>query len=125
MSLTLLIPVLGQVLDKIFPDQDKANEAKAKLLEMQLNGELTKIEGQLEINKQEAAHESIFVAGWRPAIGWVCALALAFQFLIRPILTAFHAFPNDIPGLDGMLWELMFGMLGMGALRTVEKVKLK
>jgi len=118
----LAIPVISQVLDKIFPDEAKANEAKAKLFELELNGELQKITGQLEINKQEAAHASLFVAGWRPMIGWVCALALAFQYLVRPILTGTGLVPN-LPGLDDTLWELMFGMLGLGTLRTFEKTR--
>lgn len=119
----MLIPAIGEILDKVLPDKTEANAAKARLLEMQLNGELQKVTGQLEINKAEAAHASIFVAGWRPAIGWVCALALAFQFLIRPVLIGFSLAPVTLPGLDNMLWELMFGMLGMGTLRTVEKLK--
>lgn len=123
----LLIPVLGQVLDKIFPDQTQANEAKAKLIELQMNGELQKIAGQLEVNKAEAQNSNLFVAGWRPAIGWVCALALFYQFIVRPLIAwgfAIYGHPlPPMPGLDDMLWELLFGMLGLGSLRTVEKVK--
>lgn len=118
----LAIPLISQVLDKIFPDETKANEAKAKLIELQMNGELQKITGQLEINKQEAQHQSIFVAGWRPMIGWVCALALAFQYLVRPVLIGTGVVPV-LPGLDDNLWELMLGMLGLGALRTYEKTR--
>lgn len=95
---------------------------------MQVSGELEQLAGQLEVNKVEAAHSSLFVAGWRPFIGWVCGAALAYQFVIRPIVT--WAVPSmgytiaEMPGLDDNLWELLTGMLGLGGLRTYEKVKL-
>lgn len=124
----LVIPIIGNVLDKIFPDKTKADEAKAKLIELQMNGELQQILGQLEINKAEAQSDNVFVSGWRPYIGWVCGTALAYQYLIRPIATWVCALFNvtlpPMPGLDDMLWQLMFGMLGMGGLRTIEKIKL-
>jgi len=81
---------------------------------------------QREINRAEAASPSLFVAGWRPAIGWVCAAALAFQYLARPLWVWASAvwWPSAPapPALDEMLWQLMFGMLGMGSLRTIEKM---
>ena len=83
---------------------------------------------QMEVNKTEAAHQSVFVAGWRPFIGWVCGVALAYQFVLRPVIT--WAAPSlgytvaEMPGLDDNLWELMFGMLGLGGLRSYEKIKL-
>lgn len=117
-----LLAVIPSLLDKIFPDQTKAQEAKARLLELQITGELEVIKGQLEINKAEASSGNWFVAGWRPMIGWVCALALAFQYLVRPIvMTKYPAL--QVPGLDENLWQLMLGMLGIGGLRTLEKVK--
>lgn len=117
-----LLGLLPSIFDKIWPDKTKADEAKARLLEIQLNGELDQIKGQLEINKEEAKSASVFVSGWRPAIGWVCAAALAFQYLARPLLVGF-GFANQLPALDDTLWQLLFGMLGLGALRTVEKIK--
>jgi Holin of 3TMs, for gene-transfer release len=82
---------------------------------------------QTDVNKQEAASTSLFVAGWRPAIGWICAAALAYQYVIVPVsvwasYAAGHPFPKP-PTLDDTLWQLMFGMLGMGGLRTFEKLK--
>lgn len=115
------------IIDKLFPDPTKAAEAKLKLMELEQNGELQKITGQLEINKEEAKSSSTFVAGWRPFIGWVCGFALAYQFIIRPLGLAvwiLTGHPNVVlPGLDSTLWELLFGMLGMGTLRSVEKIK--
>lgn len=76
----------------------------------------------MELNKVEAGHRSIFVAGWRPFIGWVCGLGLANAFLVTPFLEAYtSATAMDIP-TDIML-ELVLGMLGLGALRTAEKLK--
>lgn len=117
-----LLAVIPSLLDKIFPDKTKADEAKARLLELQMSGELEAIKGQLDINKAEAGSPSVFVAGWRPAIGWVCAAALAFQYLVRPLVMT--KYPElQIPGLDDNLWQLLTGMLGIAALRSVEKVK--
>jgi len=117
----LAIPIIGNILDKIFPDKTKADEAKAKLLELQMNGELQQILGQLEINKEEAKSTSMFVAGWRPGVGWTCGIALFYEFLIRPIATGFG---KPMPTIDvEALNTLLFALLGVAGLRTVEKVK--
>lgn len=84
-------------------------------------------QSQNTVNQSEAASASLFVSGWRPAIGWVCATALLYQYLIVPIamwiaLWTSHVFPKP-PTLDEVLWQLLFGMLGMGGLRTYEKIK--
>ena len=126
MPIDALLTLGSSLIDKFFPDKTQAETAKAQLLQMQVSGELAQMAGQLEINKVEAANANLFVSGWRPAIGWVCALALAYQYLIRPLLSwatiaAGYNFPV-LPGLDDNLWQLMMGMLGMGGLRTFEKV---
>jgi len=77
---------------------------------------------QGKITQVEAAHRSIFVAGWRPAIGWICALGIGFAFIGNPLLARFVGGESvDVP-LD-MILELVLAMLGMGVLRTVEKIK--
>ena len=119
---------LGNTLiTRIFPDPAQADAAKLKLLELQKNGELAAMTAQTDINKEEAKSSSLFVSGWRPAIGWVCALALAYQYLLRPlggtIASIFGVTIPPLPGLDDNLWQLMMGMLGMGGLRTFEKVQ--
>ena len=124
--LQALLTFAGQLIDKFLPDPNQAAQAKAQLLEMQTKGELDQMMAQLDINKAEAQNANVFVSGWRPAIGWVCAIALAYQYLIRPIaiwslMTMNHPVPN-LPGLDDNLWQLMLGMLGLGGLRTFEKV---
>ena len=119
---------LGNTLiTRIFPDPAQADAAKLKLLELQKNGELAAMTAQTDINKEEAKSSSLFVSGWRPAIGWVCALALAYQYLLRPLggtlASIFGLIIPPLPGLDDNLWQLMMGMLGMGGLRTFEKVQ--
>lgn len=126
MPIDALLTLGSSLIDKFFPDKTQAETAKAQLLQMQVSGELAQMAGQLEINKVEAANANLFVSGWRPAIGWVCAMALAYQYLLRPLLSwatiaAGYNFPV-LPGLDDNLWQLMMGMLGMGGLRTFEKV---
>lgn len=117
----------GKLIDRLWPDPTQAAQAKLELLKLQQSGDLAQITGQLEINKVEAANSSVFVAGWRPAIGWVCALALFYQYLVRPIAQgAFAAAGHPLPllvGLDDNLWQLLLGMLGLGGLRTYEKVQ--
>lgn len=83
---------------------------------------------QMEVNKAEAQSDGTFKGGWRPACGWVCAGALCYQYLLVPLamwisFVVGHPLPKP-PTLDGMLWELLFGMLGMGALRSFDKVTL-
>jgi hypothetical protein len=129
---TALIPVLGSVIDKIFPDATKASEAKLELFKLQQQGDMAALEaelklalGQVEVNKVEAASTSMFVAGWRPAVGWVCVFGLAYTFVGQPLLTwgsAYWQVPIP-PSLDmGTLITLLGGMLGLGGLRTVEKM---
>lgn len=128
MLLDSLLSIGTKIIDRVIPDKAAAAQAQTELIKMQVSGELEQLAGQLEVNKVEAAHSSLFVAGWRPFIGWVCGAALAYQFVIRPIVT--WAVPSmgyqiaEMPGLDDNLWELLTGMLGLGGLRTYEKVKL-
>lgn len=108
------------VVSRVWPDKTAEEQA-------QLAAALTIVQGQLDANKVEAASSSAFTSGWRPGIGWVCALALFFQYIARPLLAwggivAGHQFP-PLPGIDDNLWQLMLGMLGLGGLRTYEKAK--
>ena len=130
MALLDFIPIIGAAAQKLLdliPDPNArakaAEEYQKALLDMAAKAESE----QREINKAEAANASLFVAGWRPAVGWVCACALGFQYLLRPLFSwaAGIWWPQlpALPGLDANLWELMFGMLGLGALRTVEKAR--
>lgn len=109
------------VINKIWPDKTEAEK-------QQLAVAVTLVQGQLDVNKEEAKSPNVFVSGWRPAIGWICGAALGYTYLGYPILvwaTAiwFPAIHAPVLGNDGMLMELLFGMLGMGGLRTFEKVR--
>lgn len=132
----LLLPLITGVLDKILPDPQAAAEAKLKALELAQRGDLAGLEaeaklaaGQLEVNRAEAATDA-FRGGWRPACGWVCAAGLAYTFLLRPLLPWFAAVAGfDVPELPAIdsepLMVLLTGMLGLGGLRTLERVRGK
>jgi len=114
---------LDPLINRFFPDPQKALEFRNEMMKTLVTSDVA----QLEVNKAEAASGSLFVAGWRPFIGWICGFALVYEFLLRPLLpwiaiqTGFAV--ADLPSvtLSGQLWELMFGMLGMGALRSFDK----
>lgn len=113
--------LINTAINKIWPDkseQEKQTIAAAVMV----------VQGQIDINKEEAKNPNVFVSGWRPAIGWICGGALGYTYLGYPLLvwaTAiwYPAFHPPTLGNDSMLMELLFGMLGMGGLRTFEKVK--
>lgn len=129
-----LIPLIGNLLDKLFPDPKAAEDAKLKVMQMAQTGELAQLDadlkmaqGQMEINKVEAANPSIFVSGWRPFVGWTCGAAFAFKFIGGPMLVLIAGWLGHtvtLPQMDySEMSTILLGMLGIGALRTVEKVK--
>jgi hypothetical protein len=120
---TAALDIGGKLIDRLWPDPSQRDAAKLELLKLQQSGELAGITGQVEINKIEGAHSSIFVAGWRPFIGWICGAGLGYQFLVYPILVAFV--PKIVQLDMGTLLTLLAGMLGLGALRTTEKLQGK
>jgi ABC-type sulfate transport system permease component len=124
--ITAILNLGNSVIDRVLPDKAANDAAKAQLVQMQLSGELAQITGQLEVNKVEAASSSMFVAGWRPFVGWVCGSGLAYQFIARPLLmfvVALFGHPVVAPELDmGTLLTLLLGMLGLAGARTFEKV---
>ena len=108
------------VIGRLWPDKTESERA-------QLAAALTVVQGQLEVNKAEAASGSVFVGGWRPFIGWVCGAACAWNWIGLPIakaglLLAGYTLNLATADLTEMLPVLM-GMLGLGALRTAEKFK--
>lgn len=129
-----LFDLAGKVFDKIFPNPQQAAEAKLKLFELQQAGELKVLEaetalavGQMKINEVEAASDSFFRAGWRPAVGWICVFGLFYQFVLLPFATFFLALYEVravMPAMDlNTLMTLLFGLLGLGGYRTIEKLK--
>lgn len=123
-----------KLLDKVIPDPAAKAAAQLELLRLQQSGQFKELEaemqarqGQVDINKIEAASNTLFVSGWRPFIGWTCGGALFSQYILRPFVQwgfvlAGHPVPS-LPGIDDQLWQLLGGMLGMGGLRTYEKIK--
>src|SRR6266404_4568932 len=120
-----LIPILGDILKRILPDPTAAAAAQLELMKLAQSGELAQITGQLDINKVEAANSNLFVAGWRPFIGWVCGAAFTYKFVIAPfLLFLFAAFGHTLvlPFLDFTeMSTVLMGLLGLGGLRTYEK----
>ena len=127
------------IIEKIWPDPVKQSEELRKLEELRQTGDLARLNahvqiltGQMGINVKEAEHKSIFVAGWRPFIGWVGGFALAYQFLFYPILLWLWAIallifdipagfePPALPVADD-LYSIILGMLGIGAMRSYDK----
>ena len=114
----LIGPVSG-LLDKFIEDKDQKNALAHEIATMSERHAHEALKGQLEINKVEAAHKSLFVAGWRPAIGWVCMLGLLYNTIIANVLSIWI----EVPEVDTtLLVPVMMGMLGLGAMRSNEKV---
>lgn len=126
--LTGLFDAIGKIAGRLWPDPAQQAAAQLELLKMQQAGELDQLNADLQLalaqastNTAEAAAPDLFTRGWRPFCGWVCGLGLLYQFLLRPALIAFG---KPAPDLDmGTLLTLLFGMLGLGAYRSVEKIK--
>ena len=123
----LIAPVTG-LLDKFIPDADQKAKLAHEIATMSEKHAQELAKGQLEINKAEASHKSIFVAGWRPFIGWTCGIALAWHFVLQPLImflsVLFGFILPELPAFDmGSLMTVLMGMLGLGGLRTYEKQK--
>lgn len=128
----LLKAALGPIMDgilRLIPDKNERARAKEMFEGQMLTAMTALVQGQLDINKTEAQHASIFVAGWRPFIGWVCGTALVWNFIIQPLLLWIAWMMPELgidmstaPKLDsGELMTVLLGMLGLGGLRTYEK----
>lgn len=123
----LIAPVTG-LLDKFIEDKDQKAKLAHELATMAERHAHELARGQIEVNKQEAASRNVFVAGWRPFVGWVCGVAMAWHFVGAPLVMFFAAwFGAEIPELPvfdmDSLMTVLLGMLGLGGLRTYEKSK--
>lgn len=123
----LIGPVTG-ILDKFIEDKDAKNAMAHEIATMAEKAAHEAAMAQVEVNKAEAQHRSIFVAGWRPFIGWTCGVALAYHFVANPIIMfAVTVAGVDIPTLPSFdmdsLMTVLLGMLGLGGMRSFEKMK--
>ena len=132
-----IVQAIGKIADDLVTTDKERLDAELELRRLGLEAakiEADLVRGQLEVNRAEAASSSLFVAGWRPAIGWIGAVALGYQFLLYPLLVWAWALlqarglvPGNLqppPMLDtDALWVVLSGMLGIAGLRSVEKVK--
>lgn len=131
--LLAFLPVVGKILDKVIPDADAANRAKADLNKMahdenmvEFRGELELALAQIAVNREEAK-AGPFRGGWRPFIGWVCGLAFAYNFVALPLLTwvsTIWQIPVPPSAFDlSLMMPVLLGMLGLGGMRSFEKSK--
>ena len=128
-----LFDFAGKVVDKLFPDPAKAAEAKVELFKLQQTGELAQLaaetdlaKGQLEVNVEEAKSSSLFVSGWRPMCGWVGAAGLAYSAVLEPlarfVATVGFGYFGSFPVIDTTItMQILFGLLGLGAMRSYDK----
>jgi Holin of 3TMs, for gene-transfer release len=138
--LAAILGIGSKLIDKFIPDPAQAEQAKLKLLEMQQSGDLAQLAAetdlaklQIQTNVEEAKNANIFVSGWRPAVGWCCAAAFAYSYVLLPFAqflvftfgtTAMAEQLALAPRLElSEMMPVLLGMLGLGSLRTVEKVK--
>ena len=126
-------PLLGglfDLVDKLFTSDEERASAKQKILELQAQGQLS----QISVNMKEAEHPSLFVSGWRPAVGWICVLAMGWTYLLYPMFVSLVSFVAGINGVKvdfsgipvadmNTMMPVLLGMLGLGAMRSFEKHK--
>jgi len=118
----LIGPITG-IIDKMVPDKDLREKLNHELSMSIHDANLA----QIDVNKAEATHKSVFVAGWRPFVRWVTGVALSYHFILAPLLQfgfALAGMEQELPEFDfSQLSTILMGMLGLGGLRTFEKMK--
>lgn len=132
--ITALLEVGSKVIDKLFPDPAQRDAAKLELFKLQQSGELAYLsaetelaKGQLAINAEEAKSSSLFISGWRPALGWICVLACGWNWIGLKVVMVLAAYMGQqlivAPADISEMLPVLLGMLGLGGLRTAEKIK--
>lgn len=131
--ITALLSVGESVIERIWPDPNKRAEEMRLLKEIEQRGDLAQLDahvkslvGQLEINKIEANHKSIFVAGWRPFCGWVGGLGLAYISIVEPVARFIaqvgFGYDGEFPEINtDITLQVLLGMLGLGVMRSADK----
>lgn len=123
-----LIEPVANILDKFIQDKDQKAALAHEIATMAEQHAQALALAQIAVNKAEASSGNLFVAGWRPAIGWICGAALAFHFILAPLISSAFAWAGadapELPAFDMQsLMTILTGMLGLGGLRTFEKYK--
>ena len=130
-----LFSAAQSLIERFFPDPEKKAAAQLELLKMQQTGELAQLASetdlaklQIQTNVEEAKSTNWFVAGWRPGIGWVCGAGLAYAALVEPfarfIAKVWFGYTGEFPVIStDLTLQILMGMLGLGAMRSVEKIK--
>ena len=114
------------IINRLFPDPEKKAAAELELLKMTQDGDLKLVLSQLEINAREAQHASIFVAGWRPFFGWASGAGFIYATILQPLIAwvaQIKGWPTPPDINVDLLWVVVTGLLGLGTMRSVEKVK--
>lgn len=123
--LTAALDIGGKLIERIWPNPEDQAAARLKLLELQRSGELA----QIAVNTEEARNPSLWVSGWRPGMGWVCVAACAWNWLGLPVVRLvgdLAGVPITLAPADlGEMLPVLMGMLGLGTLRTIERVNGK
>lgn len=133
MNVLDILTIGSKILDRVLPDPAAKAAATLEMFRAQqagdfkeLDNELARDLAQIDVNKTEAASPDFFKGGWRPAVGWVCVLGLLYTFLVQPLLawaSSIWSIPVPPPLDMGTLLTLLGGMLGLGTLRTTERLK--
>ena len=123
-----LLPVASKLLGKFIEDKDTKNKLAHDIATMAEKHAQQLALAQIELNKAEAQSGSLFKGGWRPAVGWTCAIAFLYHFILKDLIIFGCAMAGvtlpDLPSFDmGTLLTVLGGMLGIGSLRTYEKQK--
>jgi len=132
--ITAVLNIGTTLIERLFPDPAQKAQASLELLKMQQSGELAQMNAdtqlataQTDINKVEAQSSSLFVAGWRPCLGWVCSLSFGFKFIGGPLLVMIGSYFGhniQLPQFDySEMSTILMGILGLGTMRTFEKIK--
>lgn len=137
MGLLSFLPIVGGLIDKIFGDKRSRDDAKARIRELELRGQLEPLLRQIEVNIEEAKSGSFFIAGWRPMAAWMCIAAMGLGFVttvfipsifaLIPLfgkvdISAYQAVVQSLRAIDiGVYISMLMGLLGLGTMRAYEK----
>lgn len=122
-----VIGTIGNVLDRVIPDKNKRAEAQEALETAAASQDFQLLIEQIKVNAIEAQSDNFFKSGWRPSVGWICSVAFGLHFVIFPILNWFIMLcggqPILVPFQMDTLLTVLLGLLGLGTMRTIEKIR--